>query len=70
MKTLSNVFKILLSAEADVNQARATPPCCSDQGLDPRFLFQAQGPCCFTIVPHNNNAGDDVCGLRHPTRQS
>lgn len=65
----NNVFRILLSAEADVNQAQATPPLFWP-GLDPRFLFQVQGPCCFTVVLHNNNAGDDVCGLRYPTHQS
>ena len=42
-------IKILLSTEADVDQAWATPLCCSDQGLDPWFWFQVQDPCSFTV---------------------
>ena len=42
-------LKILLSTEADVDQAWATPLCCSDQGLDPWFWFQVRDPCSFTV---------------------
>lgn len=62
----SNVFKILINAEADVGGAKTLPPHRTDQGLNLCLWLQVQGSGCFATVLQDNVAGEDVGGLRFP----